>query len=224
MSSVPGLIGSLWDALAAVPDHRRAAGRRYPLAGLLLIAVAGFLAGRRDQLGIVRWGRRLGADGLASVGITRGRVPAPSVWCELFKGLDVEALERALGSWVRGGAAAGHIAIDGKRLRGSAAKGKPGVHLLAAFSETLQGVIGQLKVAPDANEITAALDLLKTLPLDGAVVTGDAIFAQKDICRVIRERGGEYFFTVKNNQPTLKADIALAFGPDSPLGRGAAAA
>ena len=55
-------------------------------------------------------------------------------------------------------------------------------------------------------------------------MTGDAIFAQKDICRVILERGGEYFFTVKNNQPTLKADIALAFGPDSPLGRGAAAA
>jgi len=31
------------------------------------------------------------------------------------------------------------------------------VHLLAAFSESLSGVIGQLQVASDGNEITAAL-------------------------------------------------------------------
>src|SRR5438309_4557032 len=48
---------SLWSALAAVRDHRGGAGRRYPLPGLLLIAVAALLAGRRDQLGIVRWAR-----------------------------------------------------------------------------------------------------------------------------------------------------------------------
>jgi hypothetical protein len=56
MSLVAGQIGGLWHALASVPDHRRAEGRRYPLASLLLIAVAALLAGRRDQLGIVRWG------------------------------------------------------------------------------------------------------------------------------------------------------------------------
>ncbi len=138
--------------------------------------------------------------------------------------LDVASLEAALGAWVRGGRAPGHIAIDGKRLRGSATATAPGVHLLAAFSDALGGVIGQLKLAPDSNEITAALELLKTLPLTGGVVTGDAIFTQKEICRVIRDRGGAYFFTVKDNQPALKADIALAFGDDSPLGRMVAAA
>src|SRR3954464_144650 len=214
---------SLWSALAAVRDHRRGAGRRYPLPGLLLIAVAALLAGRRDQLGIVRWGRGLSVSALASLGLTRGRVPAPSVWCELFQGLDVASLEAALGAWVRGGRAPGHIAIDGKRLRGSATATAPGVHLLTAFSDALSGVIGQLQLAPDSNEITAALELLKALPLTGGVVTGDAIFTQKEICRVIRDRGGAYFFTVKDNQPALKADIALAFGDDSPLGRMVAA-
>ena len=178
-----GVPGSLWHALASVPDHRRAAGKRCPLAGLLLIAVAALLSGRRDQLGIVRWGRRLAPDALASIGITRDRVPAPSVWCELFKELDAVALERALGAWVRGGQAAGHAATDGKRLRGSATAHSAGVHLLAAFSASLHGVVGQLAVAPDGNEITAAL-LLKTLPLDGVTITGDALFAQKEICRV----------------------------------------
>lgn len=152
---------SVWAALARVRDHRRRAGRRYPLPGLLLIALAALLAGRRDQLGIVRWGRKLSAEALAALGITRGRVPVPSVWCELFQGLDVASFEVALGAWVRDCRPPGHIAIDGKRLRGSATAEAPGVHLLAAFSDSLGGVIGQLQLAPDSNEITAALDLLK---------------------------------------------------------------
>ena len=72
-------------------------------------------------------------------------------------------------------------------------------------------------MAPDTNEITAALALLKKLPLQGAVITGDAMFAQKEICRTILDGEGHYFFTVKGNQPALRTDIALAFRPDSPL-------
>jgi hypothetical protein len=123
MSSVSGGAISLWDALMSAPDHRRDEGRRYPLASLLLIAVAVLLPGRRDQLGIVRWGRRLTREALEAVGISRNRVPAPSVWCKLFQGLDIAALERALDNWVRGEQSAGHVAIDGKRLRGSATPG-----------------------------------------------------------------------------------------------------
>jgi hypothetical protein len=155
---------------------------------------------------------------LGAIGIVRPRVPAPSVWCELFRDLDIVALERALSDWVRGAAPPGHMAIDGKRLRGSATAASPGVHLLAAFSTSLEGVIGQLRVPPETNEIVAALEMLKTLPLEGAVVTGDAIFAQKAICKAIVDGGGDYFFTVKGNQPALKADIEQAFRPFSPLG------
>jgi hypothetical protein len=219
MDSAAAHANGLWDVLASVPDHRRPEGRRYPLASLLFVAVAAMLAGRRDQLGIVRWGRRLSRETLAAIGIARGRVPAPSVWCELFQQLDVTALERGLGGWVTGETpATGHVAIDGKRLRGSATAQAPGTHLLAAFSASLQGVIGQLNVPPESNEITAALELLKTLPLKGVVVTGDAIFTQTEICKVIVDGGGDYFFTVKGNQPTLKSDISEAFRPFSPLG------
>ena len=219
MDTIAAQTTSLWDTLVSVPDHRRSAGKRYPLTSLLLIAVAAMLAGRRDQLGIVRWGRRLNRPTLISIGIGRGRVPAPSVWCELFQALDVTALERALGSWVAGATpVAGHVAIDGKRLRGNATAHAPGTHLLAAFSAGLQGAIGQLRVAPEANEITAALELLKTLPLKGVTITGDATFTQRAICQTIIDGGGDYFFTVKGNQPALKSDIEQAFRPFSPLG------
>jgi hypothetical protein len=142
MDFLTGEAVSLWEALLSVPDHRRSEGKRYPLASLLLIAIAALLAGRRDQLGIIRWGRRLSRDTLTAIGIGRARIPAPSVWCELFQDLDIVALEQALGAWVQGGSAPGHVAIDGKRLRGSATAHSPGTHLLAAFSAGLQGVIG----------------------------------------------------------------------------------
>jgi hypothetical protein len=35
---------------------------------------------------------------------------------------------------------------------------------------------------------------------------------------MITDEGGDYFFTVKGNQPELKDDIERAFRPLSPLG------
>ena len=79
MDSIVSQTNTLWDALASVPDHPRAEGKRYPLASLLLISIAAMLAGWRYQLGIVRWGRGLNRDALTAVGIKKDRVPAPSV-------------------------------------------------------------------------------------------------------------------------------------------------
>jgi predicted transposase YbfD/YdcC len=90
--------------------------------------------------------------------------------------------------------------------------------VLSAFAAELGAVIGDLIVEPDQNEITAAMVLLKGLPLDGAIVSGDAIFCQREICRHIRDANGHYLFVVKDNQPQLKADIAESFGDFSPLG------
>ena len=56
-----------------------------------------------------------------------------------------------------------------------------------------------------------AIELIKSLPLDGAVVTGDAAFTMKPIVEAIRERGGDYFLFVKGNQPELQAELARAF-------------
>ena len=203
---------ALWEVLEGVPDRREASGRRYPLAAVLAVTVAAMLAGRTSLAAIARWGRRLDREALRELGIVRPRAPCHATYHYVFRDLDVDALEAGLAAWVRGAGAAaalGHVALDGKRLRGSRTAEGPGVHLLAAFCRSLQGVIGQLRVAPDANEITAALKLLKGLSLGGVLVTGDAEFAQREICRTIVAGGGDYFFVVTDNQPRPRADIAL---------------
>jgi hypothetical protein len=212
---------TLWEVFSEIPDRRGSKGRQYPLRSVLSLSLAAMLAGANDLRAIFRWARRLPPEALHVLGLRRA--PCHAMYHYFYKALDAEALDRALGEWARGPARLGHVAIDGKRLRGSARAGhdgREGVHLVAAFASRLGAVIGQLRVAPEANEITAALALLKSLPLDGAVVTGDAEFCQRSICRAVRDQGGDYLFMVKANQPGLMADIAVAFGDAFPPGAG----
>ena len=193
---------SLWDRLETIPDRRGRKGRQYGLPAVMVLALAAMLSGADNLRSIFRWGRRLPSEALFLLGIESA--PCHATYHYFFKALDVGAIEAVLGEWVRGAGPVGHVALDGKRLRGSAPgghDGSAGVHLVAAFAKTLGGVIGQLQVAPDGNEITAALTLLKGLPLDGAVITGDAAFCQRAICQTIRNGGGDYLFAVKANQP-----------------------
>jgi DDE_Tnp_1-associated/Transposase DDE domain len=211
--------GTLWEALAEIPDRRGRKGRQYPLRSILCLALAAMLAGADDLMAIFRWARRLPPEALRQFGLAQA--PCHATYHYFFKALDVAAAEQVLGVWARGDASLGHVAIDGKRLRGSARAGhdgQEGVHLVAAFASRLGAVIGQLRVDPGSNEITAALALLQSLPLAGAVVTGDAEFCQRAICQEIHEQGGDYVFTVKANQPRLMADIAVAFGDAFPPG------
>ena len=90
--------------------------------------------------------------------------------------------------------------------------------MLHAFSTKLQAAVGSLTVPPDSGECIEALELIKKLPLDGSVVTGDAAFTMKSIVEAIRKQGGDYFLFVKGNQPELKAELKRAFGDIPPSG------
>jgi len=216
------MVRTLWDALGEIEDRRGRKGRQYGLQSVLGISIAAMLAGSNDLIAIFRWGRRLKPEALRLFGIESGKAPCHATYHYFFQALDADAVSRTLGAFARGEAALGHIAIDGKTLKGSRRLDAKAVHVLSAFATELSAVIGDLTVAPDQNEITAAMVLLKGLPLEGAIITGDAIFAQREICQHIRDRHGHYLFTVKDNQPQLRSDIATAFGDLSPLRRSAA--
>ena len=205
---------SLWSLLEKIPDPRRKQGRRYSLPSMLGTVMAATLSGRTTLRAIARWAKKLSAAQLAELGITRGRAPGQTAMHDLFDKLPVQRVEEALGAWVRGllGAAAPkHIALDGKTLRGSKGGDYPAVHLLAAFCADVHGVLREEAVPDKANEITAAKAMLGRLPVKGAVVTGDAMFCQKELCRKITEGGGHFIFTVKDNQPGLKEDVSALF-------------
>ena len=221
--------GTLWQALEGIEDRRTKKGRRFPLPAIIAIALCAMLSGANDLLAIARWGRRLSPKARLALGIDKKRKKAPchATYHYVFQSISAEELTAALGSLVKMDEGLGHVAIDGKRLRGSATmtprgnqhETSPGVHLLHAFSTKLQAAVGTLAVPPDSGECIEAIELIKSLPLQGAVVTGDAAFTLKTIVEAIRQQGGDYFLFVKGNQAELQTELARAFGDVSPSGR-----
>lgn len=209
-------MGTLWTALAGIEDRRTRKGPRYSLASVVMLSLAAILAGANDLRAIFRFGRRLTPKGLEMLGIGQGRAPCHATYHYVFKSLSGDDLARALGTLVDPGPL-GHVAIDGKRLRGSQSVTSRGIHMLAVFSTRLRAAVGSLEVPPDSGEIVEAFKLLKQLPLDGAIVTGDAAFTNAALAAAIRGGGGDYLLFVKANQPELQAELAHAYGDDSPL-------
>ncbi len=214
-------VPTLFEALSAIPDHRTKKGRRFSLAAIVTIALAAMLSGANDLLAIARFGRRLSPAALQALGVDKKRKKAPchATYHYVFQSIAAADLKAALGTLVAVDAGLGHVAIDGKRLRGSQHETSPGVHMLNAFSTKLQAAVGSLVVPPDSGEMIEALELIKSLPLKGAVVTADAAFTYKPVVDAIRQRGADYFLFVKGNQPDLKAELERAFGDVSPCGQ-----
>jgi hypothetical protein len=204
---------SLWECFQKVPDPREASGRRHPLPAILTLASVAILAGARSLYAISQFGRDRGEGFAAALGFTRPTTPCCATLHYLFADLDRVRFDRAIRKWVRGRCQAGWraVSLDGKTLRGTQGHELPGVHLLAAYAHEAGAVLEQIPVGAATNEHKAALRMLDLIPLAGKVVVGDAAFCQRDLSREIGRRGGDWVWTVKDNQPELKAAIALAF-------------
>ncbi len=139
-------VPSLLDALAAVPDPRHRRGRRDSVAAMLTFAVCAMVCGARSLYAIAQWGREQGSDEVrAARGLTRARTPRVATLFRVFRDLDRDAFEQALGAWVRAqGLPAGEaVALDGKQLRGIHGDAVPGVHLVAAYAHRTGAVLDQ---------------------------------------------------------------------------------
>jgi hypothetical protein len=206
--------GSLYSALAELPDARKARGKLYPLPALLTMTVAAILCGCKTLTAVAQWGRDynhlLGLLGFTKLAGQRYRSPCVGELSTVYATLDADAFEAALRRWLQAGEPGPRVAIDGKRLRGSRDGAVPGVHLVSAYDGDAKAVLAQLPVG-DTNEAKAALTLLGLIPLAGVVVTGDAAFTQRDFCEAVIAGGGDYFLPVKDNQPELKEAIAAGF-------------
>lgn len=137
-------------------------------------------------------------------------VPSHDTFARLFAQLDPRAFRRCCLEWLRLASdlvGAGHIAIDGKSLCGSATSKLGPLHLVSAWATQAGLTLGEVAVDGKSNEITAIPKLLALLDLHGALVTIDAIGCQKTIAQQIVSAGGDYVLTVKGNQPRLLDDI-----------------
>jgi predicted transposase YbfD/YdcC len=225
-SSIPA---TLLAAFATVPDPRRRQGTRYALSAVLALMVAAMLANHRSVLAIAEWGASQDDALLAALGFPAGVTPHQSTVQRLVRRLDVQAVSAAVGRYLTQrnapSTARGQqgIALDGKAQRTRQAYAEPATGVIQALSAVCHDsgiVLAQEPVEHLGDkaeaELTVAPRLLARLDLRDRVVTGDALYCQRELCQQVLAAGGDYLFLVKANQPALYEDLRLLFDPPTP--------
>jgi predicted transposase YbfD/YdcC len=207
--------GGLFEILCAFPDTRKRRGVRHALQSILATALCAVLAGARSVTAIAEWSAEQSSETLLRLGSKRGRPPSERTYRRAFASIDVEEFDRRTGSWMaeqqRLQVGAG-LALDGKTVRGSRDGDQAALHLLSAIVHDSGAVVAQAAVESKTNEITQVEPLLEGLNIPGAVVTADALLTQREIARhIVEDKQAGYVLTVKDNQPTLRKDIADLF-------------
>lgn len=205
---------SLYEVFASIPDPRSKHGLRYELPFLLICLVAALLCNCDSTLAVGQWCRDQRRLLTQLFGPRRFLCPSDSLYRKLLPRLDGEQIEWALADWIRTtlqAKADDPIALDGKTVRGAGTDQQSAPHLLSFRTHHSQETLLQVVVSEKTNEIPVAQALLPCLPLEGRVCTADALHTQKDFMLCVDAQGGKTVLTVKNNQPTLYADLATYF-------------
>ena len=215
---------SLLDALAAVPDPRKARGKRFAWTLLLTLLAAGLASGHQTAHAIAQW-VGLHASALRAALPALTRLPSESTLLRTLRLIDVTVLEQAVARVTQpqqpadttasqvitpAGTRLQAQAVDGKVVRGATNCGAP-THLVSLVQHGSGVTLAQVAVAHKRNELSAVPLLLAGRDLTDTIITSDALHTQRSLAQTIHERHGFYFMMVKANQPQFRDDLALFF-------------
>jgi predicted transposase YbfD/YdcC len=204
----------LLDHLAAIKDTRQSWKVAYPLREVLFLVVCGTIASGDDYDDIVDWGEAH-LSFLRRFSEFYHGIPCADWLRAVMNRIDPDLFAVCFSSWVAEcwPDRRDLIAIDGKTSRRShdRKRGQRALHLVSAFATTSRLVLGQEAVDAKSNEITAIPALLERIDIKGALVSIDAMGCNPNIAQSILDAEADYLLAVKDNQPTLHADIKSYF-------------
>jgi predicted transposase YbfD/YdcC len=209
MHNMPSFSRNLKDHFSQLVDPRVGRAKRHELLDILLIAVCAMLCGAEGFTEIAECGRCKANWFKTWLALPHG-IPSHDTFNRVFGLIDPNKFMDCFLAWtqsLREAFVGELVALDGKTLRRSRARGHGPIHLVNVWAARNRLVLGQLKVADHSNEITALPELLRALELAGCVVTVDAMGCQKDVAKGIHEADAEYVLALKGNQGTLHAEV-----------------
>jgi len=191
-------------------DPRSTINQRHPLVSVVVIALLAVLAGAGGPTAIARWAA-LKEELLARVlGLPNG-VPRKDVFRRVLMALKPAAFQACFAGWLRSlraeavartGVEQPILAVDGKTARRSHdhANGLGALHAVSVWASEYGLSLGQVACGEKSNEITAIPELLRLVDIRGAIITIDAMGAQKAIAAQVVEGEADYVLALKGNQ------------------------
>ena len=203
---------------AHLRDPRVQRTRKHPLINVVVIAVLGVLAGCQGWDDLHDWGVVKQVWLSAFLNLAEG-IPSADVFRRVFEALRPKEFQACFTTFiealVRSVMGKKIIAVDGKTLRHSfdAATARTPLHLVHAWLAGHHILLGQLATEAKSNEITAIPALLDMIDIKGGIVTMDAMGSQKAIVAKVVEGKADYAIALKDNHPTLRAEVEQALQP-----------
>ncbi len=204
----------LMSIFGTIEDPRSHINQLHNLVDILLIGIISVISGAETWKQMVEFANSK-EDFLKKFLELPNGIPSDDTINRVFSSIDSSQFENCFIDWVNSisNISKGQvIAIDGKTLRGAKSQGKKSpVHMVSAWANQNNLVLGQVRVNEKSNEITAIPVLLETLSIEGNIITIDAMGTQTDIANKIIENGADYILAVKENQNQLLEEIKDEF-------------
>lgn len=197
-----------------VEDPRSHINQLHNLVDILLIGIISVICGAETWKQMVDFAFSKEAFLKKFLKLENG-IPSDDTINRVFSAIDSSQFENCFIEWVNSISEITKgqvIAIDGKTLRGAKSKGvKSPVHMVSAWANENNLVLGQVRVNDKSNEITAIPELLDKLMIQGNIITIDAMGTQTDIAEKIIKNEADYILAVKENQKQLLEEIKDEF-------------
>jgi predicted transposase YbfD/YdcC len=192
-------------------------GYWYCISDALIMMVCGMLCSLQTIEDIFAWSKAAPTRAFLKEWFEIEMFPCRAQFYNILACVDSEKFSLAFMRWMKnllqGGVAGKTIAIDGKTICSTGKLTKDGsvLHIASAIVSEYGMVIGSRECGTKTGEIIAFRELIQLLDIAGAVVVADALHCTKKSAKAVVEAGGDYLFSVKDNNPSLKEDIELYF-------------
>jgi predicted transposase YbfD/YdcC len=210
-----GIFDKLYEEMKTIESEAKHDGYWYSISEVLVIMVCGMLSMQQRIDDIHDWAKAVPTQKFLQAQFGIERIPCRAQFYNILKCVDATKFNRVFTKWMKGvlqGNVAGKtIAIDGKTVCSTDKLTEDGsvLHIASVLVSELNLVIGSQECNTKMGEITAFRELIGLLDIVGSVVVADALHCNQKSAKAVIEAKADYLFVVKDNVPTLKADIEL---------------
>jgi hypothetical protein len=207
---LPSYLPSLIAVLSEVADPRQRRGVHHPFSAILGLTLVGLICRLNDFAGLQRWAARNWHLLRRPLGFRRRKPPHPTTFSRTLAKFSLEEFQAAFSQWLQGviaDQATLVAAVDGKTSKqGFDPQGDP-IQMLNVFAQDMKACLGQWPLSGDKSTEPEVLkahlsELFEKYPAL-RLITGDALYAQRNLAELILTSGHDYLFQIKANQPDI---------------------
>ena len=206
----------LFKALQGISDPRKKRGVRHNFHSILKLVILGFCCRLVCLEHIVEFASQCWSVIKEPLGFNRDLPPDATTIGRVLKKMDREELEEIFREWVSTKLSEKEIdaSVDGKALRNVCDESGNPIYMVNVFAHDVQMVLAQAEIPKKKGESTTLKTMLEGLfdKYPGLrLLTGDAAFNGRDLCKEIARLGKHYLVQIKRNQEHVYKVLQLHF-------------